>query len=171
MSTEPMRTIHLRRDHCGDSFTIQENTRIPSTVSGKYVLTAQRTDRETVYVGMSRDGLIALVDALSIALGVEPAAFPPDEDLGDGGPESILLHGCGRPIPVGCESCGETFTVGVHQFPDKSVDVVLTSQAPGDDDVLKVGVRWDIDADDAEDLGHQLLHHAAVARDFKAQVN
>lgn len=75
MSTEPMRTIHLHRDHCGDVFTIQENTRIPSTVSGKYVLTAQRTDRETVYVGMSRDGLIALADALSIALTGELAAL------------------------------------------------------------------------------------------------
>lgn len=72
-NTEPTRTIHLHRDHCGDVFTIRENTRIASTVSGKYVLTAQRTDRETVYVGMSRAGLIALADAVSIALGDELA--------------------------------------------------------------------------------------------------
>jgi hypothetical protein len=73
---EPLPLLYAHRDHSGEIFTIRNNARIPVSVSGAYVLTAQRTDRATVYVGMSRRDLIELRDALNAALAADQLELP-----------------------------------------------------------------------------------------------
>jgi hypothetical protein len=89
-----------------------------------------------------------------------------------------ILHWCGPEIVPLLEPRFEgssSLSVAVTQYPNDEPApftgrvVVTLGEHDGDSDLPNL--FWELTPDDAEELAHQLLHNAAVARDFQARAN
>ncbi len=81
-------------------------------------------------------------------------------------PEPTTLHCCGARIPADAD--GGVLGAAVLQYPGAAPVVALEST---DGDGGLPNMWWELTPDAAVELAEQLLHHAAVARDFQARVN
>ena len=90
----------------------------------------------------------------------------PDNPTPMTAPEPTTLHRCGARIPAG--EYGEVLGASVLQYPG-TIPVVALESTDGDGGLPNMW--WELTPDAAVELADQLLHHAAIARDFHAQVN
>jgi hypothetical protein len=90
-------------------------------------------------------------------------------------PQPTVLHACSpRITPLQEPEYSETFTADVTQYPNSAPPPlkgrVVVSLGSDDGDGC-INQYWDFDPDTAVELAEQLLHNAAIAREFNARAN